>query len=377
MLDGLTNELLHGLYLLGQAFHVVAYLFGGNLRINLRAADAGVAHHLRQGFNRHAVGEADGGGIRVAALVPGDVLVDAAKFGHRLDAVLAVPITWDGQQPSVFCHTSVLLDDVPWYVEQADIRLHAGLLAVGLYPQMAVERGLQVLLRQVVHIPPAQSREAAEDEEVPDKFIAFLLESPVDECRNLLLGQEAALGLFLRDVVGIEGVTCQPAVVDGGEYDAAEGHHIRPHGVGAVVLLSAEEQLEVGDEGGCQLTQGDVAHLVALPDELRQVVIYHAVFPVAALAFHLAYLLRIVLVVLLEHGKQGLVVLPQAQVGVADLLRRDIAVGVAHLLISLVDAEPYLVQHTVALLCHEAAACQLAQFHVPHFLLHVQLAAEL
>lgn len=377
MLDGLTNELLHGLYLLGQAFHVVAYLLGGNLRINLRAADAGVTHHLRQGFNRHAVGEADGGGIRVAALVPGDVLVDAAKFGYRLDAVLAVPITWDGQQPSVFCHAAVLLDDVLGHVEQADVRLHASLLAVGLYPQVAVEGGLQVLFRQVVHVPPAQSREAAEDEEVPDKFIAFLLERAVDECRNLLLGQEATLGLFLRDVVGIEGVTRQPTVVDGGEDDAAERHHVRPHGVGAVVLLRAEEQLEVGDEGGCQLTQGDVAHLVALLDELRQVVIYHAVFPVAALALHLAYLLCIVLVVLLEHGQQGLVVLTQPQIGVAHLLRRDIPVGVAHFLIRLVDAKPYLVQHTVALLCHEAAACQLAQFHVPHLFLHVQLAAEL
>lgn len=162
----------------------------------------------------------------MSCTVPGDVLVDAAKFGYRLDAVLAVPITWDGQQPSVFCHTSVLLDDVLGHVEQADVRLHAGLLAVGLYPQVAVEGGLQVLFRQVVHIPPAQSREAAEDEGIPDEFIAFLLECAVDECRNLLLGQEATLGLFLRDVVGIERVTRQPAIVDGGEDDAAEGHHV-------------------------------------------------------------------------------------------------------------------------------------------------------
>ena len=35
-----------GLYLLGQAFHVVAYLLGGYFRIDLRAADAGVAHHF-------------------------------------------------------------------------------------------------------------------------------------------------------------------------------------------------------------------------------------------------------------------------------------------------------------------------------------------
>lgn len=310
-------------------------------------------------------------------LVPGDVLVDAAKFGDCLDAVSTMGITGDGQQPSAVRHAAVLLNDVPWHVEQTDVRLHAGLLAVGLYPQVAVKGGLQVLFRQVVHVTPAQSREAAEDKEVPDEFIAFLLECAVDECRYLFFGQEAALGLFLRDVVGIERITRQPAVVDGGEDDAAEGHHVRPNGVGAVVLLCAEEQLEVGDEGGCQLSQGDIAHLVALLDELQQVVIYHAVFPVAALALHLAHLLRIVLVVLLEHGQQGLVVLSHAQIGVAHLLRRDIPIGVAHFLIRLVDAKPYLVQHTVALLCHEAAACQLAQFHVPHFLLHVLLAAEL
>ena len=200
--------------------------------------------------------------------MPGDVLVDAAKFGDCLDAVSTMGIAGDGQQPSAVRHAAVLLNDVPRHVEQADVRLHTGLLAVGLYPQVSVEGGLQVLLHQVIHVPPTQSREAAEDEEVPNEFIAFLLERAVDECRNLLLGQEAAFGLLFRDVVSIEGVTRQPAVVDGGEDDAAEGHHIRPHGVGAVVFLRAEEQFEVSDEGGCQLSQGDVAHLVALLDEL-------------------------------------------------------------------------------------------------------------
>ena len=71
------------------------------------------------------------------------------------------------------------------------------------------------------------------------------------------------------------------------------------------------------EKGTARISQGDVAHLVALLDELRQVVMYHAVFPVAALALHLAHLLRIILVVLLEHGQQGLVVLTQPQIGVA------------------------------------------------------------
>lgn len=124
---------------------------------------------------------------------------------------------------------------------------------------------------------------------------------------------------------------------------------------------------------GVSSRKGDVAHLVALLDELRQVVIYHSISSNCA-RFHLTHLLRIVLVMLLEHGQQGLVVLSHAQIGVAHLLRRDIPVGVTHLLIRLVDAKPYLVQHTVATHhCHETATCQLAQFHIPHFLLHVQL----
>lgn len=158
--------------------------------------------------------------------MPGDVLADTALLGNNLDAVSAMGIAGNEQQPSALRHAAVLLDDVPWHVKQADVRLHTGLLAVGLYPQMAVKRILQVFLRKVIHVPPAQSRETAEDENIPDEFIAFLLERAVDEYRNLLLGQEAALGLFLRDVVGVERVTCQPAVVDGGEDDAAEGHHV-------------------------------------------------------------------------------------------------------------------------------------------------------
>ena len=123
MLDGLTNELFHGFYLLGQTLHVVAYLLSGNLRIDLRAADAGVSHHLRQGLNRHAVGEADGGGIRVTALVPGHVLVDTALLGDGLNAVSAMGIAGDGQQPSALSHAAVLLNDMLGNVKQADVRL--------------------------------------------------------------------------------------------------------------------------------------------------------------------------------------------------------------------------------------------------------------
>ena len=136
-------------------------------------------------------------------LVPGHVFVYPALSGYLFDAVFTDVIAWDRQQLAVFGNAFVFVDDVLRHVQQADVRFHSRFLAARLYPQMPVEGNLQVLFREVRHVTPAQTGEAAEDEEVPDKFIAFLLERAVDECRNLLLGQEATLGLFLRDVVGI------------------------------------------------------------------------------------------------------------------------------------------------------------------------------
>lgn len=291
----------------------------------------------------------------MSSLVPGDILVDTASLGDDLDAVSTMGIAGDGQKPAVLRHAAILLDDVPWHVQQADIGFHACLLAAGLYPQVSVKGGLQVIFRQVVHVCPAQSREGAEDEKVTYQLVTFLLERTVDELGDFLLGQKTAFRLLFGDMVGIERVTRQPAVVDGGIDDAAEGHHVRPDSIGAMVLLRAEEQLEVRDERRCKLAQGDVAHLVALSDKFRQMIIDGTIFQVAALALHLAHHFGVVLVVLSEHGKQGLVVLPQSEIGVADFLRCDITVRVADLLICLVDADTNLVKHTVPFLCREAS----------------------
>lgn len=92
-----------------------------------------------------------------------------------------------------------------------------------LYPQMTLERDLQVLFRQICHIVPTQPYETAEGEQV----------------------------------------MMQPSVVEGGKDDTFERHHVQPYCIGAVPFLYAKEQLEVRDEGGGKLFQGDVLHLVA------------------------------------------------------------------------------------------------------------------
>ena len=77
---------------------------------------------------------------------------------------------------------------------------------------------------------------------------------------------------------------------------------IRLDRVIAVVLFHFEEQLEVGDECRSELFQRNITGLVSLFDELREVFVNDAVFPIAAQAFEFADLLLVILVMLAEYG---------------------------------------------------------------------------
>jgi len=64
---------------------------------------------------------------------------------------------------------------------------------------------------------------------------------------------------------------------------------------------------------------------------------------------------------------------PQTEIGVAHFLGGNIIIPVGDLLVGLVDTYTDFIQHTVGLLCSDAAAGDT----VPRLLLHVQLATEL
>ena len=288
--------------------------------------------------------------------MPRDVLFDTALLRYCFDAVLAVGVTGNWQQFVPFGHAVVFLDDVSGNVQQPDIRFDACFLAVRVDPQMPVERGAQVGFRQVRHIRPAQTRKGAEDEQIADQLVAFLFECAVDQECDFLLGQKTPFGLLLRDAVREERVALQQTVIDGHIDYFPERHHIRPDRVVAVVLLGFEEQLEVGDERGGKLAQGDVADLVTLFDELREVLVHGAVFPIATQAFEFADLLLVILVVLTEYRQQCFVVHTQTEISVAHFLGGDIVVAVGDLLIGLVDTHADFIQHAVGFLCGDAAA---------------------
>lgn len=244
--------------------------------------------------------------------MPRYVFLDTASLRYGLNAVLAVIVTRNGQEPSVGCHIAVLLDDMLGDVQQPDIRFDTRFLSVGVQPQMPVERGLQVRSGKVRHIPPAQSRKGAEDEQVADQRVTRLLERPVDQEPDFVFGQKAPFGLLFGDAVREKRIALQQAVINGHIDNLPKRHHIRPDRIVAVVLFHSQEQLEIGDECRSKFFECDVADLVPLFDELHEVFIHDAVFPIAAQAFEFADLLLVILVVLAKYGEQCLVVHTQS-----------------------------------------------------------------
>ena len=153
-------------------------------------------------------------------------------------------------------------------------------------------------------------------------YVAKMLYEQTDEDHYLTIAQimeqlEKEYGIStsrgtVGDAVREEWVALQQAIIDGHIDNLPKRHHIRPNRVVAVVLFHSQEQLEVRDECRSKLFERNVADLVPLFDELREVFIHGTVFPIAAQAFEFADLLLVILVMLAEYGEQRLVVHTQS-----------------------------------------------------------------
>ena len=88
----------------------------------------------------------------MAALMPRDMLGDAATLGDGTDSGEARVVVGNRENPAVFAQPAVFVDDLFRNVKQADVRHHARLLAVDVYPLVFIEVGADVLFRQIAHI---------------------------------------------------------------------------------------------------------------------------------------------------------------------------------------------------------------------------------
>jgi len=151
-LDGTTCKFLDAVQPCRKVLHVLIELFFGYLRVNLRRLYALVSEHGADRFDGYAVGKENCRGCRVAALMPRDMLGDAATLGDGTDTGKARVIMRDGEYPAVPAQSPVFADYAVGDVKQADIGHHTRFLAVDVYPLVFVEVGTDILVREVAHI---------------------------------------------------------------------------------------------------------------------------------------------------------------------------------------------------------------------------------
>ena len=180
--------------------------------------------------------------------VPCDVLGDAATLGDGSNSVQAGHVMGDGEYPAVFTQSPVLVDNPLGDVKQADVGNDTRLLAVDVDPLVVVEVGSDILLREIAHVGEGQAREGAEQVEVTVKLLLGVFQFAFHQLADFVFRQKTACRFLLLDFVLPERVACEPLVVDGDEHHRPERAYVKPHGVGAAVLVRAEEHLEVGDE---------------------------------------------------------------------------------------------------------------------------------
>ena len=177
-----------------------------------------MSQHGTDRFDGYAVGEEHRRGCRVAALMPRDMLGDAATLGDGTDTGKARVIMRNGKYPAVPAQSPVFADYAVGDVEQADVGHHARFLAVDVYPLVFVEVGADILFRKVAHIRERQPREGAEQVEVAVQFLFGVFQFPLHQQADLIFGQETACCFLLLDFILAERVARQPLVVDGDEY---------------------------------------------------------------------------------------------------------------------------------------------------------------
>ena len=284
----------------------------------------------------------------------------------------------NGKYPAVPAQSPVFADYAVGDVEQADVGHHARLLAVDVYPLVFVKVGTDVVFRQIPHVGERQARECAEQVEVAVQLLLGILQLSFHQQADFVFRQETACRFLLLDFILAERIACEPLVVDGDEHHRAQGADVQPHGIGAAVLVRAQEHFKVGNESGRKLLQRDVLHVIADSEELLQVLVNGPVFQERALGFHARlHLFLVVLIVPAEHLHQRVVAVFQSEKGVLHLLRRDEVVTLHDFLIVLVDAHAHLVEHTVRFESRRASARDTSRFGVPQLGIDRQLTTEL
>ena len=107
--------------------HIPADFLVGYFGIDLCRADRGVPHHPADGFNGHAITEANERGETMSGHVEGQMTSQFTLFFYHLQTTAQVASSRYKEEFSVFSLSPVLVDNSTWNIEQLDMAFRMGL----------------------------------------------------------------------------------------------------------------------------------------------------------------------------------------------------------------------------------------------------------
>ena len=349
----------------GERRHVAAYLFIGDLRVDLGGLDVRMPQQAADGFDRHTLRERDGCGEGMPRHVEGQFVFNAALLADLAQDVVAMAVARHIKDMVVEPLIRVFLDDAFGNIQQADTAFGIGFLTSRDDPQVTVEHSLKVVRGQPFHVGISQPREDGEDEQIADAGMRLVGRFIVHHGLDLLLREITPVHAFGRVDIARKRVERQAPVVAGNGDDMFQDDHVAPHGICAAFLLRAQEILEIVDKGKVQFFQRDVLPVVGMGEELPHTLTHAAVlFPRGDLTTE-TYLFPVFDIVLFEEFQQRFLLYSDTEVGIPQFGGRDIAVRLHQLLIAAVHLDADFIDGKIDLHGLDALARRPAVLDIP------------
>lgn len=349
----------------GERRHVAAYLFIGDLRVDLGGLDVRMPQQAADGFDRHTLRERDGCGEGMPRHVEGQFVFNAALLADLAQDVVAMAVARHIKDMVVEPLIRVFLDDAFGNIQQADTAFGIGFLTSRDDPQVTVEHSLKVVRGQPFHVGISQPREDGEDEQIADAGMRLVGRFIVHHGLDLLLREITPVHAFGRVDIARKRVERQAPVVAGNGDDMFQDDHVAPHGICAAFLLRAQEILEIVDKGKVQFFQRDVLPVVGMGEELPHALTHAAVlFPCGDLTVE-THLFPVFDIVLFEEFQQRFLLYSDTEVGIPQFGGRDIAVRLHQLLIAAVHLDADFIDGKIDLHGLDALARRPAVLDIP------------
>ena len=269
-----------------------------------------MSHHAADRLYRHTEREGDVGPEIMPGLMVGQIkaiyLSQLSCQCYKISTIVNIEYLVPGSLATIF------LDDLKGNIQQADRRKRIRLLPVDVNPPCAVLSLRDIIDRQFFQVRIRQSGKCRENEHIPYELQLRLLHRGGHQCLQVLQFHVPAFSFWQFGMQAAVRVTAQCPLADRPHCQLLQAVQVFMYGLGFLVAVRAQEQLEVVIKRTVKASQCHVLHAFLLLNKSGKVLVGTLVGVVCFLYAVYPDTLLELLVMLPEQGKQGKWFLPDA-----------------------------------------------------------------